>query len=224
MHERGVWNMNQRFGSISYAQNGEDFMLLNLVELLNLPQATYLDLGAYHPEILSNTKLLYDRGHCGVNVEADPKLLPGFILHRPSDMNISAGVGPIPGVMSYYICNEDPARNSFHKEMITNAGFTVSESISLPVLGVNSIILDSCQGKWPDILLTDVEGMDYDILKAAQFTTDNKPKIIVTEVGFDLNLLQRTKSLLSSKGYFTFCRLACNMIFIANEYQDKVLA
>ncbi len=212
----------QRYGPYSFAQNGEDFMLMNLIELLAIPQARYLDLGAHHPETLSNTKLLYDNHFRGVNVEVNPVLLPEFQKQRPDDVNINIGIGVSPGVLPFYICHEELARSTFYKEMLTDRGFTVKCVLDLEVVPINEIIVRYCDKKWPEILITDLEGMDYEVLKSCKFHKNNQPKIIVTEVGFDPIDSSDMRNLLLDKGYFLFCRLACNMIFISNAEYDKV--
>ena len=59
---------------ISYAQNQEDVMLARA--LAGTTNGFYIDVGAHDPVIDSVTKMFYDRGGRGINVE------PGAIFAR----------------------------------------------------------------------------------------------------------------------------------------------
>jgi hypothetical protein len=76
--------------TISFSQGGED---LALIQLIDKPEGRYLDIGAHHPDRFSNTRLLYDKGWSGVNVEANPSLISEFIKKRPRDITLWACVG-----------------------------------------------------------------------------------------------------------------------------------
>src|SRR5439155_713143 len=52
---------------VSYAQNGEDFTLW--CALHDVDAGTYIDIGAYDPDIDSVTRAFYDRGWSGINIE-----------------------------------------------------------------------------------------------------------------------------------------------------------
>src|SRR5690606_9910227 len=69
---------DQHYGHITYSQHGEDLLILNLFDQLQIKNPSYLDLGAHHPTDISNTKLLYDRGSRGVNIEANRHLIEAF--------------------------------------------------------------------------------------------------------------------------------------------------
>jgi hypothetical protein len=86
---------DQKWGPTSYAQHGDDFQILNLFNLLGIDRPTYIDLGAHHPETISNTKLLYDRGSRGINVEANPNLFKAFESQRLGDGTVIPKSSPV---------------------------------------------------------------------------------------------------------------------------------
>ena len=77
-------------------------MLCNLFRLMGIERPGYLDLGAHHPYVISNTALLYERGSRGVNVEANPALVVAFREVRPDDVTVNVGVGPEQGTRPFY--------------------------------------------------------------------------------------------------------------------------
>lgn len=79
-----------RFASKSYAQQGEDLILR---EILNYASTGfYVDVGAHHPFRFSNTYLFYKQGWRGINIDAMPGSMTLFHRFRPRDINIECGV------------------------------------------------------------------------------------------------------------------------------------
>jgi len=66
----------------SYAQYGEDLIILNFFDKIGVKAGFYLDIGAYHPQFVSNTHLLHKRGWKGVCVDIDDAKLKQFRLLR----------------------------------------------------------------------------------------------------------------------------------------------
>ena len=51
---------DQLFGDKTYAQHGDDLVIRAIFHSLGIATPSYLDVGAHHPERISNTKLFYD--------------------------------------------------------------------------------------------------------------------------------------------------------------------
>ena len=70
---------------VSYSQNREDILLARA-----LPGRTgfYIDVGAADPIEFSVTKLFYDRGWSGVNVEPQADYYRKLVADRPRDTNL----------------------------------------------------------------------------------------------------------------------------------------
>src|SRR5215831_18702667 len=92
---------DQAFGHTTYSQCGEDLLVANIFTLIGIPTPSYLDVGAHHPLHVSNTALLYARGSRGINVEANPELIPAFHTLRPGDVTVNVGVGPQRGRLNF---------------------------------------------------------------------------------------------------------------------------
>ncbi len=67
---------------ISYAQNFEDLILMGI--LREIPNGFYVDVGANHPEQDSVTKIFYDKGWSGINIEPNTVLYNELCIARPS--------------------------------------------------------------------------------------------------------------------------------------------
>ncbi len=69
-----------RWGRIYFSKN---ILLLNKID-----KGFYVDVGACHPFMYSNTALLYESGWRGINIEPNPNLMKNFHNHRPLDVNV----------------------------------------------------------------------------------------------------------------------------------------
>lgn len=232
MNKHYSGNPSQRWGHISYAQHGDDFMLLNLCELLKIEKPIYVDLGAHHPEHLSNTKLLYDRGACGMNVEANAALIPAFHEQRPRDFTLHTGVTakPGPSMMTFHMYGDTSGINTFSSEQVEHLKHIpvrkTAEIAVMPISSVCAMFRGHFNREAPDILLSDIEGFDYDVLEACPFLPQHSfdgdgqslsdfAKIIVVEVRpADI---QKFDKLLHGKGYTYHCRLGENQFYIRDD-------
>lgn len=222
-----VGSTDQVYGHITYAQHGDDLILLNIFDSIGVERPSYLDIGAHHPFDISNTALLYARGSRGVNVEANPNLIGDFFIHRPEDITLNCGVAEASGEMTFYMIDARSGRNSFSKEAVDefvriHPGFAICEQRKIRVLTVNEIINQYCNGVFPDLLSIDVEGMEEQILKGIEFERW-APKIICAEtcesLGRDDTALV---GFLKSVGYFRLLKNRGNSFFLQNQYRLPV--
>ncbi len=211
---------DQRWGCTSYAQHGDDFMLVNLFELIGIERPSYLDLGAHHPLTISNTCLLYERGSRGVNVEANPYLMAAFDAERPHDINVNCGVGIKAGAAPFYMHSDKSGLNTFsHADtLLWVNNFDV---MTLPVMTLNDIVDKHCGGRFPNILLSDIEGLDYVVLYSADFS-HSSPLVICVETR--LNESRRMIEMLRTKSFSLYCRLGGNLFFVHDCVKARVYA
>lgn len=213
--------VHQRWGHISYAQHADDMMLLNIFELMGIQKPSYLDIGAHHPSHLSNTRLLYDRGCRGANIEANPNLMDAFWEERPEDTNLNFGVGPVAGTMPFYMHSPDSGRNTFdekERDQWVSEGHPVTEIKDIKVYTLNYVLNSLAEvHKFFDLMTIDIEGYDFDVLKSMDVGRGNMPKVVCVEVRRD-----RTHdfiNMMTGHKYFCHVRMAENLIFIKNEYE-----
>lgn len=75
---------------VSYAQNGEDLIVAGFFP--DIEKGFYVDVGANHPIRHSVTKILYDKGWHGINIEPNIDLFKQIEKHRPNDINLNIGI------------------------------------------------------------------------------------------------------------------------------------
>src|SRR3546814_10407025 len=105
---------------ISYAQNGEDIMLWRA--LSDVERGCYVDVGAQDPVSDSVTKLFYEHGWRGINIEPVAHWFSRLQTDRPKDINLRLLVGSETGENTIYevvdtgLSTTDPALAEQYRE------------------------------------------------------------------------------------------------------------
>jgi FkbM family methyltransferase len=174
------------FGRLSFAQQGEDIVLWHaLHQVLGLDHPTYMDIGAAHPVRASNTYLLYGTGSTGVLVEPNPMYVAMLRQQRPKDDVIAAGIGVTDEAEAdYYEIKGNPLLNTFSKAQVDklqdeNGKDVVERVTKMPLVNINRAIAEHL-GRAPDLLSTDVEGLDEAILRSLDLSRF-RPGVICCE-------------------------------------------
>jgi FkbM family methyltransferase len=85
---------------ISYAQNQEDVMLWRA--LGDVEGGFYVDVGAADPSYLSVTRLFYEQGWHGINLEPDETYFAALLRDRPRDINLCLCASRTPGPRTFH--------------------------------------------------------------------------------------------------------------------------
>jgi FkbM family methyltransferase len=174
--------------------------------------------GAHHPERISNTKLFYDSGSRGINVEPNPTLYKTFLEQRPQDINLNVGVGIKSEFREFYMIDRESGRNSFLKEVAEGfvmdyPQFSITEVKELPIFTIDQILKHRLT---PDFLTIDIEGMDYEVLRNINYCL-HPFKVICVEL--QPYSEEDIRTLMHNVGYSSIIKCGSNVIFV-----DKTLA
>lgn len=157
---------------LSFAQQGEDILLYHVAsELLGIKVPTYLDVGAAYPKRGNNTYLLYTIGARGVLVEPNPALAAMLRAERPGDVVVEAGIGVSDQASAdYYEIKGNAMLNTFSRAQVEllqrgKAESVVERVVQMPLVNINRVIQEH-GGVAPDLLSTDVEGLDEAIVRS----------------------------------------------------------
>lgn len=160
-------------GKRSYSQSGEDMILRQLFD--DKKKGFYVDVGAYHPKVFSNTYYFYKKGWRGINIEPNRKGWEALERVRVRDINLNLGVGK---EKKMGIC-DDGARSKLVK----------GDGVKVKTL---EGILDEYlpKGVEIDFLSVDTEGMDEEVLESNNW---NKyfPDVVLVESEGGRKLLER---------------------------------
>jgi FkbM family methyltransferase len=187
----------------SYSQRFEDVII---DEILGKKQAgTYLDIGAYDPHRLSNTKRFYDRGWRGCNIEPNPRRFERFLRERPEDINLNLGLSDSAGKLTFYDVVPD-AFSTFSERRakeLKEQGARITAEIEVPVITMTDLFAQHLNQTSVDFCSIDTEGMDTVILRSNDWSRF-RPRVICVEVSIrddTANKADSVEDFLTSVGY-----------------------
>jgi FkbM family methyltransferase len=213
----------------SYAQNFEDVMLARAFPGAN---GFYVDVGANDPDIDNVTRVFYERGWSGINIE--PLFVNSIELRkkRTRDTNLEIAVGETEGSITFYEIGKwhgysttDAAVAAQHRK----DGLEVIEH-KVPVRKLSDVLDEAAQNKTIDFLKIDVEGTELSVLRGMDLRR-HRPKIILLEskMPVTINMVDRVDEVpdradeyaahLKPFGYHLAYHDGLNAFFVAEEHR-----
>ena len=205
------------FKKIYYSQTGEDVILSQIFK--NKKNGFYVDVGAYHPVHYSNTKIFYDKGWTGINIDPNPDTIYFFNKQRSKDININIGISGKEESLNYYTFSH-PSCNTFSADFF-NKIKSKSWIKHLKTISVECKPLSWVFDKYIkdnqdiDILSVDVEGYDLEVLDSNNWLK-YKPKVLVVEAhDFNFEHMNDSKlyNFITNKGYSLYASTGLSLIF-----------
>lgn len=216
----------------SYAQCGEDILMDLALSALKIDKPTYIDVGANHPILNSNTYLFYHRGGRGVCVEPNPALWRVLKRERPYDTCLNAGVAASAQKSAdFYVMSSTPL-GTFSaeeaKKYVEDKHYghqEIREVIKLPLMTIAEIA-EKYLGNAIDVLSIDTEGYDMEIIRSIDYSR-LRPKIICAETArYDdsgnIRKLVEVNEHLEKQGYVLFADSYINSIFLDKRYLSAI--
>ncbi len=166
----------------SFSSAGEDMILRHIIGS-DKQDGFYVDVGAYHPVLFSNTYFFYLYGWRGINIEARPGSRRLFDKLRSRDINLEVGVSSERGEMIYYLIDDDSTMNSFSRDFLEHLGMLgeVKREIPVRVFPLAELLEENLpEGQAIDFMNVDVEGHDLEVLKSNDWERF-RPRFVVVE-------------------------------------------
>jgi FkbM family methyltransferase len=165
---------------LSYAQNFEDVMLHRALQ--DVRAGTYVDVGAWHPELHSVTKWFYDNGWSGVNVEPSRLFTRLLRWRRRRDLNLNIALGSASAELLFHEIGWS-GLSSLRAESVQlgeRIGFRESRSYPVQVRTMAQVFEEYLQGREVHFVKIDVEGFETEVLAGFDWSR-NRPWIVVVE-------------------------------------------
>jgi FkbM family methyltransferase len=202
---------------VSYAQNGEDFLLWRLLN--DVEAGTYIDIGACEPETDSVTRAFYERGWSGINVEPVPAYWEQLCRSRARDVNLNIAVGAGEGECDFFTVRNTglSTLDSAIAERHRRAGFDVLP-MRVRVRPLREVWDEFVHGE-VHFLKIDVEGAEADVLAGADLARQ-RPWIILVEATAPLTRQpthERWEPTLSRAGYRFVHADLVNRYYVSGE-------
>ncbi len=202
---------------VSYSQYGEDLIIDKLLNLKD--KGFYIDVGAFDPESLNNTKLFFDRGWKGINIDPNPDTIRKFNEKRPSDTNLNFGIANKEGTLKAVLF-ENCKSYTLSEKLIKQheqEQTKVINSINIPVKTLKSIFTEYVKDVKVDFISIDTEGLDLQVLEGNDWEK-YRPKVICVETyneqGENIDYRQRIHNFMEKIKYKLAYDTGLNSILI----------
>lgn len=210
--------LKQNYAYSSFAQAGEDMILDKYFDNRKEP-GFYIDIGANHPYIYSNTYKFYLKGWRGINVDANPGTKRLFDTIRPKDINVEAGVSLIPGQLDFYMF-DNSVFNTLDKQTAARHckefSINIREVIKIQTTTLSEILnTHLLPSQKIDFMTIDVEGLDMDVLRSNDWNK-YRPEVLVVECVYeDYEDIQKMEAAtyLKEFGYTFFAKTFSTFFF-----------
>ncbi|MEY8354090.1 FkbM family methyltransferase [Lachnospiraceae bacterium 54-53] len=218
-------------GKLSYSQSGEDSIIAYILFVLgiDIKTITYMDLGANHSKILSNTYFLYKKGARGLLIEANPYLIGELLKDRAGDKILNRIVSDTSGnIKNIHIISGDGLStvnlNSAESILKENEGLSIVQTVEVETISYNEAVNEL--GKTPDLLNIDLEGYEMEVLKAADLNKYRPFLIIIESIPYRKHLVVGERDMtavdyLKTQGYVEYAFTGINSIMI-DAHNDKI--
>ena len=209
---------------ISYAQNFEDVMLWRALKHVDC--GFYIDVGANDPTIDSVTKLFYEHGWHGINIEPLRLHIAELERDRPRDINLCLAVGAAAAELDLWECDvrgwATADENVVQEHRAKGHVGSYSKVTMLPL----SAVCHEHALKDIHFLKIDVEGFERDVLEGMDFVRF-RPWIVVVEATRPHSTEEvhaQWESLLVDCKYRFVYGDGLNRFYLSNEHTDLAAA
>ncbi|MEK7599571.1 MAG: FkbM family methyltransferase [Patescibacteria group bacterium] len=207
---------------VSYAQNREDIILDGLVK--GAKKGFYVDVGANHSVLDSVTKLFYDRGWNGINIEPAHDLCALLKLSRPRDINLEYGVSDKTSELTFreYLLGDGLSTFSDEVQKIyendEHYRYFAKEYVDhkVPVTTLAKLLKEHAKDKKIDFMKIDVEGYEYEVV-AGNDWTKYRPVILCIEAN---HVVRDWHPMIKDAGYELVFWDGLNEYFVAKEHKQ----
>ena len=165
---------------ISYAQNFEDVILARAFR--GHDRGFFIDAGAAHPISHSVTKLFYDRGWRGINIEPGTWAFSVIEVERGRDINLNVGVSNKQGTLTFHEAPDSHGISTFNANWRSDwqsrdGCHFIERTVEVTTL---ARICEQWADQPIDFLKIDVEGHELEVVEGGDFARW-RPRIVVVE-------------------------------------------
>lgn len=167
---------------MTWAQHGEDDTIARLLNWNGSDPLFYIDVGALDPEFCSVTKIFYDAGGWGINIEPQRLYYEKLLAARPRDLNFCCGIGnPGQGVlMPFTDFRSDQAGFSTFSEKWSQVWGGPREVVPTPVYTLEEVCRDHVGDRVIDFLKVDAEEWEDRVVAGGNWEKW-RPRVAVLE-------------------------------------------
>ena len=202
----------------SYAQYNEDVILGTLLK--GIKNGFYVDVGANHESYHSVTKVFYEKGWNGINIEPIPKLINELKKKRKRDINLNIAISNKKGSMLFREYPEHHGLSTLSEESKNEKTKTKLPYIDykIKVERLEDVFKKNNVGEI-DFIKIDVEGHELEVIKSNNWKIYH-PKIICIEANHKSD--NDWSTLIEGFGYKKFIFDGLNEYYVSKMHLELV--
>lgn len=219
--ETYIWKLSNRETLVSYSHECdiEDVILYHVFhETSNI---FYIDVGANDPWLYSVTKMLYDKGAHGINIEPIQEIANLYLRERPRDIIVCAGVGAEKTTKTLFLQGSLSGGSSTVVE--DNIIMNDAKQVAIDMYPLKEICNKYISNNQEiHFLKIDVEGAEKEVLLGSDFAI-YRPWCVVMEStlpGTDIPCYAEWESLLLGNAYHFVFSHGVNRYYVADEHSE----
>jgi FkbM family methyltransferase len=183
-----------------YSQNFEDLYLYRL--FCKTEHGFYIDAGAWSPDVDSVTKIFYENGWRGINLEPLQECFESLQSKRPDDINLCFAVvdEPSVGYVELAVLGDCPSENGLHhlldpastENLDISSRHNTSSARWVVATTLREVIERYARPRQINFLKLDIEGAEYKAIKGLSLATlddELKPEVILLEATLPVSRL-----------------------------------
>lgn len=204
---------------ISYAQNLEDLVLFRA--LGHIDKGFYIDVGAAWPDEHSVTKVFYDRGWKGVNIEPNPELYFKLCTERRRDINLQIAIGDENGEAILNVVN-NTGLSSLSKENLEQLHQSI-QPVPVAMRKLSHVWADEIPSSQDvHFLKIDVEGLELPVIRGNDWRRFRPWVVVVEATRPSTNVENHVlwEELLLNEGYTFVYADGLNRFYVAIEHSN----
>lgn len=208
---------------LSYAQNFEDIILWRALKRID--RGFYIDIGAHDPKIDSVSKLFYENGWRGINVEPLPFKCDELRRDRPDEIVLQAAVSNEDGVIQFYVSPGGGGLSTASEEVVSAHRMRGIDVVGVTVPCVKlEHVFGLAKGVEIHWLKIDVEGLEPEVLSGWGLN-DVLPWVVVVESTRPLTQEQshnQWEHFLTDRNYHFVYFDGLNRFYLSSDHLDLV--
>ncbi len=206
---------------VNYAQFAEDVVLYKYLH--HVENGFYVDVGAADPVVFSVTKMFYDMGWSGINIEPRNDVIELYSTERKRDVNLALAASDRTGSAIMHLASMESSLNP-------DAGGGGGGETTMVQLDTLHAILARHPLPTIHFLKIDVEQHEKEVLQGMDFSSA-RPWIIVMEAAIpgsgcvgNTATHRSWEHILFDNGYSFLAQHAINRYYAANEKRRELIA
>jgi len=208
---------------MSFSYSGED-KLISL--LLPCPTGFYVDVGAFHPIVGSNTYKLYLRGWHGITIEPCRDNARLFEQLRPWDRHLTVGIAAESSTLTYHrfpyaeLNTFDPKSA---EAVARTEGVTEVATETVLCRPLSEVLDQYAPGQHVDLLSIDAEGLDLVVLQSLDWERQRPTAICVEDTAaYNLGVLGKPqfsaiREFLHMRGYCLVSQALVSFVYVDRQ-------